>query len=178
MPDEPPIEQKLDRTAQRAYEQNLRAAEREHDLANDLGKRLMEASTRDAQEAIKIVLLVNSGAAVAVLAFVSTLAARREITLAAFKGITHSLYWFTGGIIVTAVASALAYVCNNAYAGYHFRRGKFFDHPYVRESGDSRFYLRLGKWTNWAGVILGFTGLGLFIRGVYVAAHAIEKLVF
>jgi hypothetical protein len=62
------------------YDRNQRAAERAHDLANDLGKRLIEASTRDAQEAIKVVVLVNSGAAVAILAFIGTLASRKGIT--------------------------------------------------------------------------------------------------
>jgi hypothetical protein len=47
---------------QSQYDQ--RAAERAHDLTNDLGKKLTEASTRDAQEAIKVILLVNSGAAI------------------------------------------------------------------------------------------------------------------
>jgi hypothetical protein len=40
-------------TDQEAYDRNLRAAERAHDLTDDLGKRLMDASTKDAQEAIK-----------------------------------------------------------------------------------------------------------------------------
>jgi hypothetical protein len=75
---------------QGAYDRNQRAAEREHDLVIDRGTRLTEASTRDTQEAIKLVLLINSGAAVAILAFISTLASRSGITLANLKSVTNS----------------------------------------------------------------------------------------
>ncbi len=56
------------------HAQNIRAAEREHDLTNDIGKRLLDASLRAAQEAIKIAFLINGGAAVAILAFIAGLA--------------------------------------------------------------------------------------------------------
>jgi hypothetical protein len=39
---------------QSAYDRNQRAAERQHDQVNDLGKTLTEASVKDAQEAIKV----------------------------------------------------------------------------------------------------------------------------
>jgi len=43
------------------HEQNIRAAERAHDLTNDLGKRILDAAARDAQEAMKVALLINGG---------------------------------------------------------------------------------------------------------------------
>jgi hypothetical protein len=74
------------------YDRNQRAAERQHDRIDDLDKRLTEASTRDAQEVIKVVLLINGGGAVAILAFIGALASRTGITLANLKAITSSLY--------------------------------------------------------------------------------------
>jgi hypothetical protein len=159
------------------YDRNQRAAERQHDRIDDLGKRLTEASTRDAQEGIKVVLLVNSGAAVAILAFIGTLASRSGITLANVKAITSSLYWFSGGIISSVVTAVFAYLSNSLYAGHLSAMDKVWEHPYVRENVKSRRMLRWAKGFNWAGLILAIAGLGLFIRGVYVAAHAIEKLV-
>jgi hypothetical protein len=50
-------------------DRNIRAAERQHDLSAEFDKRLTEAATRDAQESIKLIFLINSGAAVAMLAF-------------------------------------------------------------------------------------------------------------
>ena len=45
-----------------------RAAEREHDRLIEHGNRLNESATRDAQGAIRILLAINGGAAVAILA--------------------------------------------------------------------------------------------------------------
>jgi hypothetical protein len=162
---------------QNAYDRNRRAAERQHDLVDDLGKRLTEASTRDAQEAIKVALLINSGAAVAILAFISTLASRSSITLANLKAITNNLYWFMGGIISSGITAACAYLSNILYAGHLMRRDKLWEHPYVKENAGSQRMLRGAIFSNWLGLLLFWTALALFIRGVYVAAHAIEKLV-
>ena len=162
---------------QGAYDRNQRAAEQAHDHVNDLGKRLTEASTRDAQEGIKVVVLVNSGAAVAILAFISTLASRSGITFENLRAVTNSLYWFTGGIVSAVLTAALAYLANSLYAGHLATQDQVWEHPYVRENTKSRRMLRWGKFFNWAGLILALVGLFLFIRGVYVAAHAIEKLV-
>src|SRR6516162_6177922 len=89
-------------------DRNIRAAERQHDLSAEFEKRLVEASTRDAQEAIKLIFLMNSGAAVAMLAFIASLASRPGITLLNLKAVVHSLYWFMAGIVLAAVTSLLA----------------------------------------------------------------------
>jgi hypothetical protein len=158
-------------------DRNIRAAERQHDLNTDVSKRLVEASTRDAQEAIKIVFIINSGAAVAILAFIATLASRSSITLANLKAVIHSLYWFIGGIIFAATTSVLAYLCNQFYSAHLSSPDKIWEHPYVRENARSRRELRLGRIFNWIALGLGVVALALFIRGVYVAAQAIERLV-
>jgi hypothetical protein len=160
-----------------AHDRNLRAAERQHDLNSDLSKRLVEASTRDAQEAIKIVFLINSGAAVAILAFIASLAARSSTTLPNLKAVIHSLYWFIGGIIVAAITSVFAYVCNSLYSSHLSRLDKIWEHPYVRENAGSRRMLRWAQVFNWSALALGVLALILFIRGVFVAARAFEKLV-
>jgi hypothetical protein len=121
--------------------------------------------------------LINSGAAVAILAFISTLASRSGITLANLKAVTNSLYWFTGGIVSAGFTGGFAYLCNSRYANYFFTIDKIWEHPYLKQNAKSQRALRWARFFNWAGLILAYVGLFLFIRGVYVAAHAIEKLV-
>jgi hypothetical protein len=69
-----------------------------------------------------------------------------------------------------------AYLSNSLYAWHLSAMHKVSDHPYVKENVKSRRILRWALGFNGAGLILAIAGLGLFIRGVYVAAHAIEKL--
>jgi hypothetical protein len=97
--------------------------------------------------------------------------------LASLKAVTNSLYWFTGGIISSGVTSAFAYLSNSLYAGHLSQQDKVWEHPFVTENAKSHRMLRWAKFFNWVGLILATIGLILFTRGVYVAAHAIEKLV-
>src|SRR2546423_10884028 len=105
---------------QNQYERNMRAAERAHDLANDLGMRMNEASARDAQEAIKIALLINGGAAVAILAFIAGIVGRTNISLSDLRSVAHSLFWFAGGIRLAGTTTACAYVAHTPHSGNHF----------------------------------------------------------
>src|SRR6516164_3917049 len=130
------------------YDRNQRAAERQHDRIDDLDKRLTEASTRDAQEGIKVVLLINGGGAVAMLAFIGALASRTGITLASLKAITSSLYWFSGGIVSSGFTAAFAYLANSLYAGHLSAMDKVWAHPYLRENVKSRRMLRWAKGFN------------------------------
>lgn len=162
---------------QRAYDRNQRAAERQHDLIDDLGKRLTEASVRDAQEAIKIALLINAGAAVAILAFISSLASRASFTLANLEAMTNSLYWFLGGIILSGMTAAFAYVSNSLYAASFLEKDKLWEHPYVKENTRSLRNLRRARYFNWVGFILAWVALFMFIVGVYVASRAMANLI-
>jgi hypothetical protein len=164
-------------TDQEGYDRKLRAAERAHDLVDDLGKGLRDASTKDAQEAIKLLLLINSGAAVAILAFIGSLASRSGVTLANLRAVINSLYWFMEGIVIAAVVAAFAYVANISYSGHLFTMDKIWEHPYIRDNSKSQRLHRLARFLNWAGFVLAWIGLLLFIRGVYVVARAVEELV-
>jgi hypothetical protein len=75
-------------------------------------------------------------------------------------------------IASTARGKLLANACGDVS-----QQDKIWEHPYVRENAKSQRMLRWAKFFNYAGLILAFIGLILFIRGVYVAAHALEKLV-
>src|SRR2546421_13114744 len=103
---------------------NLRAAERAHDDVNDLRKRLIDASARDAQEAIKIALLINGGAAVAILAFIAGIVGRTNISLSDLRSVAHSLFWFAGGIVVAGITAACAYVANSLYSANQFQQDR------------------------------------------------------
>jgi hypothetical protein len=157
------------------HDRKLREAERAHDLVNDLGKRMTEAACRDAQEAIKVALLINGGAAVAILAFISTMG-RNGFSLPDLRAVSNSLFYFAGGIVSAGITAAFAYLANGLYAGNFFEQEKYWVHPYVKENPRSKRMLWWARFFNWAGFILGWVALALFIAGVFVAARALSRL--
>jgi hypothetical protein len=54
---------------------------------------------------------------------------------------------------------------------------KTWEHPYIRENPRSKRMLLWAKVLHWSALTTGVLALVLFIRGVFVAARAIEKLV-
>ena len=161
---------------QNQYERNMRAAERAHDLANDLGMRMNEASARDAQEAIKIALLINGGAAVVILAFIAGIVGRTNISLSDLRSVAHSLFWFAGGIVLAGITAACAYVANSLYSANQFEQDRIWEHPYLRHNERSRRAFRWARFFNWLGFILAWISLALFIGGVFATAHALSVL--
>src|SRR5437016_1671579 len=100
-----------------ADEIRRRVAERAHDQSHELAKLLNEAATRDAQGAIRILLAINGGAAVALLAFTGGLVARSTVSMANIAETVANLKWFALGVITSAFAAAMAYLTNLCYAG-------------------------------------------------------------
>jgi len=159
-------------------ELNRRAAERAHDHSNDLGKRLIDASWKDAQEAIKIVLLINSGAAIAILSLMTGLVspARGGFALHDLRRLSISLYWFVAGVVAAGLSQMVAYLCNSLYSGGHLQSQKTWQHPFTEETDKSKKYFRLARQLNWGGIALVLLSFSTFIVGVVGAATAILRL--
>ena len=80
-------------------------------LAFDLGQH--GAAFEAANGALRAAILVNGGAAVAVLTFLGGLAKDKPALALAMSG---SLGWFGGGVLIAAIATGLAYTTQLAYA--------------------------------------------------------------
>lgn len=97
------------------HQANIRAAERAHDANNELYDQLNQAAIGSANVALRAFLLINGGAAVALLAFLGSLAGQIDgpdiVTLAT------PLMDFAIGVAVAALAAGLAYLTNYSAAG-------------------------------------------------------------
>jgi hypothetical protein len=82
---------------QHKYEITMRAAERAHDRLTEQGNSFNESATRDAQGGIRILLAINGGSAVAILAFVGGLKGKGDLSIGQIHLITKSLSYFSHG---------------------------------------------------------------------------------
>lgn len=73
-----------------ARELNIRAAERAHDKLHDFMSKMQETTVRDAQAAVKSLLLINGGAVVSILAFVGSLARQENTNLSHLQKVAVS----------------------------------------------------------------------------------------
>src|ERR1700730_10066252 len=74
-----------------------------------------EATIKSAENAIRIILLINGGAAVSVLAFVGSLASKDRVTTTQLYAMAGSLVWFTFGVASSALSAFFSYLTNFSY---------------------------------------------------------------
>jgi hypothetical protein len=148
---------------QRTQEMTIRAGERAHDLTKEYELTLINAATRDAQEAMKVALAINGGAAIAVLAFMSTKNA--DLLIKLFP-VIYSLFWFAAGVIFASLTAGCAYLSNSLYAGSNRAQKRTFKYPFVEETELSKSREKLAKRVAWAGIILAMAALFAFVGGL------------
>lgn len=162
--------------AKYAHELKLRHAERAHDRNREMGDLFNANADRNSQAAIRILLAINGGAAVALLAFIGGLASRANWDLRNLSSVTDQLHWFILGIIASGIAAAAAYVTNYCYAGALLMREETWEHPYTVEHRPSKLYRWLGRVTHLIGFSSAIVGLFFFICGMYGVESAIHGL--
>jgi hypothetical protein len=137
---------------------------------------MADAAARDAQEAMKVTLAINGGAAVAILTFTSAIVYKGGIGLGDVVLLLFSLALFGFGVVAAAMTGALAYFSNSSYSGGHAWSVKTFEYPYVQDTRQSIRHFRLAKITNWIAVIATAFAVIAFIVGLVVAGRGMIHL--
>lgn len=153
-----------------------RYAEHAHDRSKELQFKLIDAATRDAQEAMKVALAINGGAAIAVLAFLGAVASREVWVLVLIRDLFYSLFWFAAGVFSASVTAACAYFSNSLYAASHNNMAQDYKYPYVHETDQSKRKFKLARWFNRAGIGFAMISLIAFVVGAVLVAVGASKL--
>jgi len=155
---------------------NRQDAIREHDRSREYQKATDEAVIKGGELAIRTVMLINGGAAVAVLAFIGALVREGGVSVKQIAGVSTSLLWFGGGVAAAAWALGLAYCANYCY-GREAGSKKFnWQHPYVVDG------VTTPSWRKWAwgfhagAAAWGVLALVAFIVGMIGVRNGIVRL--
>jgi len=127
------------------HEQNVRAAERAHDEVYKREEKFQYETTLVALEAIKIALLINSGAMVAILAFVGAIVAKQDMRLAQVEPVIETGLWFLAGIVLASVSVGCSYFNSGLYSASQGAMERIWDHPYVVATAKSKRFERWGR---------------------------------
>jgi hypothetical protein len=149
---------------------------RVHDRSRRVSEATNEAVIKAGEVAIRTVMLVNGGAAVAVLTFIGALVRQDGVTVKQVAGVSGSLLWFAGGVAAAVCALALSYFTNYCYVGEERSKSFTFEHPYIIDGAKTR------RWRCWAyafhvgAVVWGLLSLAAFIVGMFDVHGAIVRL--
>jgi hypothetical protein len=153
-----------------AHEQNMKAAERAHDKSDEFVRQINEAAINVGNLALRMGMLINGGAAVALLTFVGNLPAEQKRAVAATLG------WFAGGVAAAVLGLALAYFTN--YCIVRKERSKTWNYqpPYVADGPDTNWWHRLNVLCHILAIVVGLGSLVLFVVGMFYVRAALTKL--
>lgn len=130
----------------------------------------------------KTLFLLNGGAIIAFITFVGGLYTRGDhgLILAAIsfgKALLPALYFFIGGLCLSAVVSGIAYFNFSAASETYLGPWQAFNFVHIKENTEiPTIYHQLAKGSALVAVIISASSLICFIVGCFFVAHAIETL--
>jgi hypothetical protein len=149
---------------------------REHDRLNTILENSEEATLKAAENSIRIVLLINGGAAVSVLAFAGSLASKDRVTTDQLSAVAEGLLWFAWGVGSSALTSFLSYLTNISYLFANAAKLRQPAFPYVVKTPQSDVRLIIGRIFHGLALLAGLASLVLFVIGMYEVKDAIRHL--
>lgn len=158
------------------HEMNRQDAQRAHDVNTDFHTYVNKAAMDTANLTLRTLIVINGGAAIAVLTFLGGVAAKERIDFTRVGVVAGTLRWFAFGVAMAVVGLALSYLTQFAMTGVANAMLKTYEHPYVSKGPN------YGRWRAWniffhiAAVGAALASLLLFLNGMFQASHAITHL--
>jgi hypothetical protein len=150
---------------------------REHDRLDSILETAEESTIKSADGVIRILLLINGGGAVSLLAFVGSLASKDRITTAPqLNAIAESLIPFAHGVACAAICACFFDITNLSYlcgAAARLRQPAF---PYVVPTPQSVARYRIGRIFQCLALLAALASLGLLVYGIFDVRCAIRRL--
>ncbi|WP_407174450.1 hypothetical protein [Bradyrhizobium sp. STM 3562] len=159
------------------FETNRDDAHRAHDQSREFHTYVNQSAIEGANLALKTLILINGGAAVAILTFLGALAAKDKADFVQIGNVAHTLRDYAIGVALALAAMALAYLTNYFLAGQEGRKSFHYDHPFIRETTASRKY-KLAYYTSHALAFLcAMLSLIAFIVGMWTTSDRVTKII-
>jgi hypothetical protein len=159
-----------------AIEVNREQALHAHELNHRMATEARKAAIDSANVAIRSLFLLNGGAVVVLLAFISALRSGSNGATTNLNLVTAPILWFAWGAACSVATSLLAYFVNRIDSEILTASRYIWEHPFVLEDTSSKG-LKL-----WSGglyslaLLLTILSLTMFFLGVYGITGAISQL--
>jgi hypothetical protein len=154
----------------------MEEAQRAHDREAELHRTYFEAASKSAEVAVKTSVLVNGGAAVAVLALMGGMLGKDILTVKQVADVSTSLLWFASGVAAGITALAFIYLMNYSSAASTRWQQRVFETPYLRETPRSHFMRQVYTIAHVVAVVVSLSSVTLFIYGVLEVRNSITRL--
>jgi hypothetical protein len=155
---------------------NREDAHRAHDKSEEFHSYVNKAAIETANLSLRTLVVMNGGAAIAILTFLGGVASKEKIDFAKVGVVAGTLKWFAFGVALAVVAMALSYLTSFALAAIAASMTKKWEHPYVSDGPKTKRWRRINLAFHICAMLVAFGSLALFLAGMFAASDAITHL--
>jgi len=143
----------------------------------------IQATNRTAVEsarlALRMVILINGGAAISLLAFVGSVVTQGHVKIGSpqLSSLALTRLWVASGVAAAMFAMGLGYFTNLALSIHARRLQRSWQPPYFVDTPASKRAAWLVDGLRWTTGVLGFGALALFVVGMIGVYSAVIGLV-
>ena len=165
-----PTQQQID-YAKWLEEKRREDAHRAHDKLEDFHTYVNEAAIKSGDATLRMLMLINGGAAAALLTFTGNLTnAAQKLSFA------NTLVWFATGVACAVAGVALSYFTNFFMAEHTTSLKRIWEHPYTEPTDASKRYRRLNVLFHFLAVVAGLLSLAAFVYGMLQVRNAFTHM--
>jgi hypothetical protein len=151
-------------------------AKRAHDISAEFHTYTNKAAIEGANLALRTLIVINGGAALGILTFLSGVASKDKVDFSKVGAVADTIRYFAIGVACALAAMALSYFTNFFMAGVEGRKMRIWEHPYLEDTPDSLRMKRLNKLFHILAFLAAFASLVLFLVGMFAASDKITHL--
>jgi hypothetical protein len=153
--------------------ENMEQARRAHASLDEFALSINDSSIKSADVMLRNCLLINGGAAVAILAFMGTVISKDAGSH--IGDIAGGLTYFAWGVIASVVALGLSYIVHVVTYLYVTSQEKVWKHPYIVPGKRTAWWGRLKITLHLLAVALAVLSAVLFVIGLFMVKHAVTS---
>jgi hypothetical protein len=158
------------------HEINREDAHRQHDSNRELFHYVNKASLDGANLALRTLVIINGGAAIAILTFLGGISAKQTVDFLKVGLVAATIKWFALGVALAVIAMALSYLTSYTMAGAINSMKATFDHPYLVEGPKFRTWRYWNIGFHITAVLFAVASLVFFLIGMFDASDAVKHL--
>jgi hypothetical protein len=158
------------------HEMRREEAHRAFDNSNAFHTYTNKATIESANLALRTLIVINGGAAIAVLTFLGGVASKEKIDFEKVGNVAHTLRYFAVGVALALAGMAFSYLTNYFMASIESSKTRTYDPPFIADSPKTDLMKKVNGVFHAAAFLSALVSLVLFVAGMYIASDKITNL--
>ena len=158
-------------------EKNREDAHRAHDKSAEFHTYTNQAAIDAGNLALRTLVLINGGAAIAILTFLGAVASKDKIDFVQVGTVANTLKYYAIGVAFALAAMALSYLTSYLMVSVEHFKQRTYEHPFVLDTDKSRRMMRFNRVAHGLTLLAAVSSLWCFIDGMWTTSAKVTAMI-